>query len=144
MIELGNVWQVLTRQNQCAWAVHAQNGFAPRNGGFQTIRWTPYIQIRDDAQAGNVFDALMRRTVFAQTDGVMGEDVNHTLFHQCGHANRVARVVAEGEESAAVGNVAAVQRHAVHHCGHAKLTYAVGQVVAPNAGLDAHAAFEVG
>ena len=91
-----------------------------------------------------MFDALMRRTVFAQTDGVMGEYVNHTLFHQCGHANRVARVVAEGEEGAAVGDVATVQRHAVHHRGHAEFAYAVGQMVAPNAGFDAHAAFEIG
>ena len=43
---------------------------------------------------------------------------------------RVARVVGEHQERAAVGNQAAVQRHAVHDRGHAELAHAVVEVVA--------------
>jgi hypothetical protein len=77
-----------------------------------------------------MFHALVRGPVLAQTDAVMREDVDHALLHQGGHADRVAAVVAEGQEGAAVGNQPAVQRHAVHQRGHAELAHTVAQVVA--------------
>ena len=51
-------------------------------------------------------------------------------LHQRRHAQRVARVVGEDEEGAAVGDEAAVQRDAVHHRAHAELAHAVEDVVA--------------
>ena len=52
------------------------------------------------------------------------------LLHQRRHADRVAAVVAEGEEGAAVRDEAAVQRDAVHDRGHAELAHAVVDVAA--------------
>ncbi len=80
--------------------------------------------------AGGVLDRLVRRAVFAEADGVVREHVDHALLHQRGHADGVAAVVAEGQEGAAVGDVAAVQRHAVHDGGHAELAHAVVDVAA--------------
>ena len=54
--------------------------------------------------------------------------MHHTQFHQRGHAQRVAAVVAEGQEGAAVGDEPTVQRHAVHHAGHAEFAHAVVDV----------------
>ena len=51
-------------------------------------------------------------------------------LHQRRHAQRVARVVGEREEGAAVRDEAAVQREAVHDRRHAELAHAVVDVVA--------------
>src|SRR3546814_7434141 len=85
----------------------------------------PDVQIRNQAQAGNVFNRLMRRTIFAKTDRIMREHVDAALLHQRRHANRVARVVREHQEGAAERNQAAVQRDAVHRRRHAEFAHAV-------------------
>jgi hypothetical protein len=77
-----------------------------------------------------VLDGLVRGAVFAQADGVVREHMDHALLHQRGHADGVAAVVAEGQEGAAVGDEAAVQRHAVHDGGHAEFAHAVVDVAA--------------
>ena len=69
----------------------------------------------------------MRRAVFAQADAVVGEDMDDPQPHQRGHADRIAAVVAEGEEGAAVGQVTAMQGDAVHDCRHAEFAYTVGR-----------------
>ena len=88
--------------------------------------------------------ALVRGAVLAQADAVVREDVDHAQPHQRGHAHRVAAVVAEGEEGAAVGDEAAVQRHAVERCRHAEFAHAPGQVVARTVAPGHGAALEVG
>ena len=60
----------------------------------------------------------------------MREHVDHALAHEGRHAHGVAAVVREGEEGTAVGQVAAVQRDAVHERAHAELAHAVVDVVA--------------
>ena len=77
---------------------------------------------------------LVGGAVLAQADAVVGEDMDHAQLHQRGHAHRVAAVVAEGQEGAAVGDVAAVQRDAVHDRGHAELAHAVAHVALAAAG----------
>ena len=62
-----------------------------------------------------LFDRLMRRAVFAQTDRVVSEHINHALFHQCRHAQRVTAVFREHQESAAERQQTAMQCHAVHN-----------------------------
>jgi hypothetical protein len=91
-----------------------------------------------------VLHALVRGAVFAQANAVVGEHVDHADLHQRGHADGVAAVVAKGQEGAAVGDVAAVQRHAVHDGGHAEFAHAVAQVVAPGVAARLGAALEVG
>ena len=93
-------------------------------------RRAPDIEAGNQAQRGGVLDRLVRRAVFAEADGVVREHVDHALLHQRRHADGVAAVVAEGEEGAAVGDEAAVQRHAVHDRGHAELAHAVVDVAA--------------
>ena len=50
--------------------------------------------------------------------------------HQRGEPDRRARIVGEGEERAAIGNEAAVQRDAVHRRRHGVLAHAVMDVAA--------------
>ena len=77
-----------------------------------------------------MLDALVRGAVFAQADAVMGEHMDHPTLHQSRHADRVAAVVAEGQKGAAVGDVAAMQRNAVHDGRHAELAHTVVDVAA--------------
>ena len=77
---------------------------------------------------------LVGGPVLAQADGVVCEDMDHAQLHQRGHAHRVAAVVAEGQEGAAIGDVATVQCHTVHDCGHAELAHAVADVALAAAG----------
>ena len=37
-----------------------------------------------------MLDGLVGRAVFAQTDGVVGEHMDHALLHEGGHADGVA------------------------------------------------------
>ena len=75
-----------------------------------------------------MFDRLVRRTVFAQTDGVVRVDEDRTQLHQSRHANGVAGVVREREERAAIGNETAVERNAVLDGAHAEFANAVADV----------------
>ena len=72
----------------------------------------------------------MRGAVFTQPDRIMGEDENHPLVHQRSHPQGVAAVVAEGQEGAAIRNVAAVQGDAIHQRAHAEFAHTVVQVAA--------------
>ena len=82
-----------------------------------------------------MLNRLVGRAVFTQANRVMREHMDHTDFHQRGHADRIAAVIAEREEGAAVGDEAAVQGHAIHDGGHAELAHAVVDVAATLAGF---------
>ena len=56
--------------------------------------------------------------------------MDHPLLHQRRHPDRIARIIGKRQEGAAVRDEAAVQRHAVHHGGHAEFPHAITQVVA--------------
>ena len=129
-VHLGQVGQVLAREQQRAGAVLLHQRHRPGHRGLGGVGRAPDVQARDQAQAGGVFHRLVGGAVFAQADGVMREHVDDAALHQRGHADRVAAVVAEREEGAAVGDVAAVQRDAVHDRGHAELAHAVVDVAA--------------
>ncbi len=126
--------EILPRQQQGAGAMLALDGVLPGHRGFEHVGRAPHIQIGDEAQAGRLLDRLVRRAVFAQTDGVVREDVDDPLLHQRAHAHAVARVVGEHQEGAAVGQEAAMQRHAVHHGHHAEFAHAIRQIVERRAG----------
>ena len=128
---LRRVGQVLPRQQQrarprrrCSSATAQATAVSAVSAGRQTSR------PGDQPQRRRVLDALVRGAVLAQADAVVREDVDHAPLHQRGHADGVAAVVAEGQEGAAVGDEAAVQRDAVHDRGHAELAHAVVDVAA--------------
>ena len=74
-------------------------------------------------------DRLVGGAVFADTDGVVGEHVDHTQFTQGRQAHRAAHVVGEHQEGAAVGDQAAVVvRDSVEDGRHGVLTHAEVQV----------------
>ncbi|RMT21917.1 hypothetical protein ALP52_05981 [Pseudomonas amygdali pv. mori] len=139
------VSQVLTRENQCGWTVIALDGVFPGHGRFHGICRTPGVQVRRGTQAGQLLDRLVSRAVFAQTDGVVGEYVDHALLHQRGHTHRVASVFHEDQEGCAIRHEAAVQGDTIHHGAHTELTNTVVQVVAVGVfASDALAAFPDG
>ncbi len=72
-----------------------------------------------------MFHGLMGGAIFAEADGVMGHHIDHALAHEGREANAGAAVISEDQEGAAIGNDAAMQRHAVHGGGHAMLANAV-------------------
>ena len=141
----GLVLQVLTRENQGRRTVFTLQRILPAHRRFNGIGWTPGVEVRRAAQAGQLLDWLVSRTVFAQTDGVVGVDMDHALLHQGRHAHGIAGVFHEHQEGRAVRHQAAVQGNAVHDGGHAELAHTVVHVVA--AGVisgDALAAFPQG
>ena len=135
----GDEGHLLAREQQRGRAVGALDGGGPGDRGLDRVARTPDVHARDQAQARRVLDRLVRRAVLAQADGVVREDEDHPLLHQRRHAQRVARVVGEREEGAAVGNEAAVQRDAVHDRGHAELAHAVVDVAPGHESFVRHA-----
>jgi hypothetical protein len=137
--------QVLTREDQRRRAVLALESVLPGRCGFHRVGRAPGVQVRRGAQAGQLLDRLVRRAVFAQTDGVVGVHINHALLHQRRHANGVAGVFHEHQEGRAVRHQAAVQGNAVHDGAHAELAHAVVHVVAAGVfSRDTFAAFPQG
>ena len=85
----------------------------------------------------------MGRAVFAEPDGVMGEDIDTAQSHQRRHAHRVARIVGEHQEGAAIGYRAAVHGETVHHRAHCEFAHTVIDVIAIQAGRGQSAAGSV-
>ena len=84
-----------------------------------------HVEVRDRAQRREMLDRLMRRAVLAEADRVVRHHVDDALAHQRREPDRRPAIVGEHQEGAAVGDDAAVQRHAVHRRGHAVLADAV-------------------
>ena len=64
----------------------------------------------------------------------MRHHIDHALLHQRGKADRRAAIIGEHHEGAAIGNDAAMQRHAVHRRAHAVFADAPAHI-APAIGL---------
>jgi hypothetical protein len=77
-----------------------------------------------------MFDRLVRRAVFAESDGIVGIDEYHAQSHETGHAHGIARIVGKGQERAGVGNQPTVANDAVQHRRHAEFTHAEMHVIA--------------
>ena len=72
-----------------------------------------------------MLDRLMRRSVFAEPDRIMGHDIDDAGAHQRREPHRGPRVVGEDQEGRAVRGEAAMQEDAVHGGRHAVLADAV-------------------
>ena len=77
-----------------------------------------------------MFDRLVRRTVFAEPDGIMGVDEDIPQLHQRRHSQGIAGVVRERQKRAGIGNYPAVQSQAIANCGHTEFADAEEKVVA--------------
>ncbi len=106
-------FRLLTSQHERGGTVSARNRRAPRDCRFDRVARTPHRQIRRGAQIRQLFDRLVRWTVFAERHGIVRvhEDVVHA--HQRRQAHGVARVFHEDQERAGIRNESAVQRNAV-------------------------------
>ena len=129
-IGLGRIGQVLAAEQQRGGLALVLQRHGPSNGGFGGVTGAPHVEVGNQAQAGGMLHRLVGGAVFTQANAVVREHVNDALLHERSHANGVAAVVAKREEGATVGDVAAVQRHAVHDGGHAELAYTVVDVAA--------------
>ena len=69
---------------------------------------------------GEMLDRLMGRAVLAEADGVVRHHMDDADAHQRRQPDRRAAVIGEGQEGAAIGNEAAMQRDAVHRRRHAR------------------------
>ena len=110
--------------------VLALDGGTPGNCGLHRVTGAPVVHVGQQAHGGDLLHGLVGGTIFSQADGVVGVDEDGLDTHERRHAQGIARVLGEHEESAAEGNEAAVQRHTVHDGGHAELAHPVGDVVA--------------
>ncbi len=55
----------------------------------------PEVHVRHRPQRREMLDRLMRRTVLAEADGVVGEDVHDPDLHERGDAKRGSGVIGE-------------------------------------------------
>ena len=97
---------------------------------------------RQRPQRSQLLDRLMRRTILAHSDRIMGEYMDHRDPHQRTQANRSPCVITEDEESGAIGPQFA-QRQSVQNGGHRMFAHAEMKVPAAKlTGLDLPGAFE--
>ena len=102
----------------------------PALGGFHGIGGPEDQQVRNGAQGRQMLDRLMRRAVFAEADRIMRHHIDGAHAHQRRKPDRRPAVIGEDQEGAAIGNDAAMQRHAVHRRRHAVLADAVMDIAA--------------
>src|SRR5699024_5841759 len=83
------------------------------------------MQIGDKAQAGGMLYRLVCGPVFAQPNGIMGENMYYPLAHQCCHPQGIEWIIGTSQKGATKRNIAAMQGNAVHDGSHAKLAYPI-------------------
>src|SRR5690606_39173079 len=121
--------QVLTGEDQCGRAIMTLNAVFPRHRRFNLVTWTPCAHVRGHAQRSHLLYWLVGRTVFAQTDRVVGVDHHLTLFHQRSHTHGVTCIFHKHQESRGVRQETTVQSDTVGNRGHPEFTYTVMDVV---------------
>ena len=100
--------------------------------GLLGVRRADHVEVRDDAERRDGLDRLVRRSVFADADAVVREDVDDRQVAERGEADRGAAVVGEDQERGAARAEDAVRRDAVQDRAHAVLADAEADV-APGA-----------
>ena len=122
--------QFLTAQEQAGRLFEVEASLLPSSCGFQSVSRTNYANIGNQTQAHSSFDRLVSRTIFAQCNAVVSENVNYALTHQCRHTDCRTEEVSEYEEGAAERNEAAVESNTVHYNAHSMFAYTVMDVAA--------------
>src|SRR5215510_7750307 len=106
-----------------------RDGGAVSFGDFVSIARAHDENVRHRAKSGEVFDGLVRGAVFAETDGVVGENENDRQLHQSGEADGRLVVIAEIEEGPAEWTQA-TESHPAHSSAHGVFADAVVNVAA--------------
>ena len=117
----------LPRQDERRWFLPQAHDDFPGLDDFVSVCRTQRDQAGNRAQRYQLLDRLMGRSVFADADGIVGEDPDRRNLHDGREADRHLHIVAEDEESRAVGSEFR-QRHAVHDCAHGVLANAEMEV----------------
>ncbi len=113
--------------------VDALHGAAPGRGGLVGVAGPDHVQVRDGPQRRHLLDRLVRGSVLADADRVVGPDVDDLQAGEGGQPDGAAHVVAEDQERGGVGDEAAVEGDAVGDPAHAVLANAEPDV--PPAGV---------
>ena len=100
------------------------------SGRLDRVGRAEHQHVRDRAQARQMLDRLVRRAVLAEADRIVRGDEDHPLPHQRRQPQRRPAIVGEHQEGAAIGDDAAMHRHAVHGGDHGVLAHAVADVAA--------------
>src|SRR5688572_7885620 len=88
----------------------AQDCNAPRFTDFGGISGTNYKQIWNRPQRGDVLDRLVSWPIFAETNRVVSENIDHLHFGKGCEAYSRTHVIRERKKSAAVRNQTTVKR----------------------------------
>ena len=126
---VGLVGHALAAEAEGAGALAVLDGHLVGAAGLVAVARTEHQHVRHRPQGGDGFDRLVGGAVFADTDGVVGEHVDHAQLAQGRQAHRTTHVVGEDQEGAAVGDQAAVViSDAVEDGGHGVLAHTEVQV----------------
>jgi hypothetical protein len=111
-----------------AWAIDVRRR-DKRAGGFLRIGAND-IELRDHAQSTDGFDRLMRRTIFANADRVVREDVDVRQLRERGEPDRRPAVIREDHKRRAGRAEDAVIADTIQNGAHPVLTDAEADVPA--------------
>jgi transketolase N-terminal domain/subunit len=109
-----------------------RGGAVALDGDLEGVGRLVGVRGTDDPDPGHgphgreLLDGLVRRAVLAETDGVMGPEIDDLRLGDGGDAHGAAHVVAEHEEGATDRDHPAVEAEPGHDAAHAVLTDAVG------------------
>src|SRR6478672_10179851 len=120
----------LSRQAEDRWTTLRSYRTVPGLQRLDRIGRSENEEIGDRAKRCELLDRLMRRSILAQTDGIMRHHMDHAHSHQCREPDGGPTIVGESQESSAVGDETSVQCDAVHSRRHAVFTDAVMHVCA--------------
>jgi len=79
--------ELLASEHETNGASGVRQRHAPGLNGLRRIARAHDHHVRHGSQAGQLLDRLMRRTILAERDAVMGPDVHHTRMAQRREAN---------------------------------------------------------
>src|SRR4029077_6620386 len=96
--------QILAGERVDAGAARARDGELPALSRFHTVTRAEHEQIRDGTQCRQVLDRLMRWTVLAEPDGVMGHHEYDAIAHERRKANGRPAIIGEDQERAGIRN----------------------------------------
>src|SRR5580693_6154577 len=104
--------KVLAGQRQYRRPVDAVEREFPALRDFDCVAGTEHPHIGNGAQRGEVFDRLMRRSIFAKPDRIVGHHIDDAGAHQRREPHRRTGIISEHQEGRAIGCKPAMQEDA--------------------------------
>ncbi len=117
--------KVLAGQRQHRRAVGPVQRQFPALRHLDRVAGTEHAHVGNGAQRREMFDRLMGRPVFAETDRIVGHHIDDAGAHQCREPHRRPGIVGEHQECRAIRCEPAMQEDAIHGRAHAVLADAV-------------------